>query len=103
MRAATRTQPWWALRAAIAAPDPAKASVSEAARSQPPGAKFWVGFGGPPDAARSPVADYRGMSTAEPVTAHVDFLLEDECVRGISQEHVELAARWYQPWATTSK
>src|SRR5215213_10517112 len=43
------------------------------------------------------------MSTAELVTADVDFLLEDECVRGISQEHVELAARWYEPWATTSK
>jgi ketosteroid isomerase-like protein len=66
-------------------------------------AKFGVGFGGPPDAARSPVADNRGMSTAEPVTAHVELLLEDEDVRGMSRENVELAARWYEPWATTSK
>jgi ketosteroid isomerase-like protein len=66
-------------------------------------AKFGVGFGGPPDAARSPVVDYRGISTADPVTAHVELLLEDEGVRGMSQETLELAARWYEPWATTSK
>jgi len=43
------------------------------------------------------------MPAAELVSAHVESLLEDECVRGISQENVELAARWYEPWATTSK
>jgi ketosteroid isomerase-like protein len=66
-------------------------------------AKFGVGFGGPPDAARSRMADYRGMSTAEPVTAHAELLLEEDGIRGMSQENVELAARWYEPWATTSK
>jgi len=43
------------------------------------------------------------MSTAELVTAHVELLLEEAGVRGMSQENVELAARWYEPWATTSK
>ena len=49
------------------------------------------------------MVDYRGMSTAEPVTAHVALLLEEDGVRGMSQENVELAARWYEPWATSSK
>jgi ketosteroid isomerase-like protein len=66
-------------------------------------AKFRVGFGGPPDAARSPVVDYPGMPSAELVTAHVELLLEEAGVRDMSQENVELAARWYEPWATTSK
>ena len=67
-------------------------------------AKFGVGFGGPPDAARSPVVDYPGMPTAELVTARVELLLVEEAgVRDMSQENVELAARWYEPWATMSK
>jgi ketosteroid isomerase-like protein len=49
------------------------------------------------------MVDHRGMSTVEPVTAHVELLLEEEGGRGMSQENVELAARWYEPWATTSK
>ncbi len=44
--------------------------------------KFGVGFGGAPDAARSPLVDYRGMSTGEAVTAH-------------AQENVELAHQAY--------
>jgi ketosteroid isomerase-like protein len=68
-----------------------------------PMAEFRVGIGGPPDAARSPVVDYPGMPSAELVTAHVELLLEEAGVRDMSQENVELAARWYEPWATTSK
>ena len=49
------------------------------------------------------MVDYRGVSAAEPVTAYVELLLEEEAVRGMSQQNVELAARWYEPWATTSK
>ncbi|HEX6584401.1 MAG TPA: nuclear transport factor 2 family protein [Thermoleophilaceae bacterium] len=66
-------------------------------------AKFGVGFGDPPDATRSRVVDDRGVSTAEPVTAHVELRLGEEGIRGMSQENVELAARWYEPWAATSK
>ena len=53
--------------------------------------------------ARSAVVDDRGMSTAGPVTAYVELLVEEEGVRDMSQENVELAARWYEPWASMSK
>jgi len=65
--------------------------------------KFGVGIGDAPDAAWSSVVEYLGMPTAERVTAHVALLLDEEGVRGMSQENVELAARWYAPWATTNK
>src|SRR4051794_18879726 len=46
--------------------------------------KLGVGFGGAPDAAGGPLVDYRGMSAAdEPVTAHVELVLEEEGVRGV--------------------
>ena len=62
--------------------------------------RFGVGFGGSPDATRSAVVDYRCMSTAE---AHVGLRLEDEDVRRMSHENLELAARWYALWAASSK
>jgi ketosteroid isomerase-like protein len=49
------------------------------------------------------VVENLGMSTPEPVTAHVELVFDGEGVRGMSQENVELAARWYEPWATMSK
>jgi ketosteroid isomerase-like protein len=68
-----------------------------------PMTKFGVGFGGSPDATRSLLVDYRCMATAELVTAHVGLGLEEEGVRRLSQENVELAARWYALWATRNK
>jgi len=43
------------------------------------------------------------MPTAGLVTADVELPLQEAAVRDMSQENVELAARWYEPWATTSK
>jgi ketosteroid isomerase-like protein len=65
--------------------------------------KFGGRVGGSPDATRSPVVDYRCMSTAELVRAHVGLRLEDEDVRRMSHENLELAARWYALWAASSK
>lgn len=43
------------------------------------------------------------MSAAELVRAHVGLRLEDEDVRRMSHENLELAARWYALWAASSK
>ena len=58
-----------------------------------PTAKFGVGIGDAPDAARSPLVDYRGMPAAELVTTHGELLLEEDGVRGVSQENVDVVRR----------
>ena len=53
-------------------------------------AKFGVKIGDAPDAARNPLIDYRGMPPAELVTAPVELLLDEEGVRGVSRENVDV-------------
>jgi hypothetical protein len=42
-----------------------------------------VRFGGAPDAMCALLAHHRGMSPVEPLTAHVELVLEPEGVRGV--------------------